>query len=184
VCHGDPHVGYFDVPELPSRVEGRTDCARCHVTTSFRAFPETFEHRRWTGFALDGQHGRIGCSECHAPLFPPDEFGRTWQAALGTSCASCHADPHGGQFQVDGVQQDCAKCHRAGDAFAELRFDHDRDSRFALGDAHAGIECTQCHPLFQVGETELVRYRPLPSECVDCHGVHEDVLLRRKVRKR
>ena len=98
-------------------------------------------------------------------------------------CASMfHADPHAGQFEVEG-ETDCARCHT--DALASfLAFDHDRDARFALGEAHAGVECSACHPAREQGGKLVVRYRPVPSECFDCHGVHEEVLLRQRPRKR
>ena len=98
-CHADPHQGRFDTPGSPGEVEGRTDCARCHDESSFRAFPRGFDHGRWTGFQLIGAHGEVACSACHEPLHAPDSVGRTWQAALGSACSDCHFDPHAGQFR-------------------------------------------------------------------------------------
>jgi hypothetical protein len=63
-----------------------------------------------------------------------------------------------------------------------LHFDHERDARFALGDAHKKLDCAACHHVEERGELEFVRYRPIAFRCVDCHGVGEDVLLRRKPR--
>jgi hypothetical protein len=63
-------------------------------------------------------------------------------------------------------------------------FDHDRDSRFALGAQHARIDCGACHkPYALTNGDEVVRYKPLPTECADCHGVSEDILLRRPRRR-
>ncbi len=181
VCHEDPHRGGFDVGEKrPATVEGRAGCARCHDETSFRTLPYGFHHARWTGFPLGAAHQRLSCSECHPPLRPADEYGRTWSPAAGTSCADCHADPHAGQFASAGVT-DCARCHDDdGPTFDDLRFLHNRDSRFLLNDAHEDLECSACHFPVSVGSEEVVRYRPLGRECVDCHGVHEDVMLQRQ----
>jgi hypothetical protein len=180
-CHEDPHRGMFDRPEHPRNVEGRTDCARCHVESSFRAFPHGFDHEQWSGYAIVGPHAALECSACHAPLRRPDENGRTWKRAKGRGCADCHADPHAGQFTEEGAN-DCARCH-VEDAPDYLSFDHERDSGFSLRPAHVDLECSACHLPEPIGAVEAVRYRPLGSRCVDCHGVDEDVLLRKRPRK-
>jgi hypothetical protein len=178
-CHADAHAGQFDTARLPVRLDGRTGCARCHGESSFRALPFGFDHALWTGFALAGGHQSTDCSSCHAPLRQPTQEGRSWGRARGPACADCHPDPHAGQFQVEG-RNDCTRCHAAAQP-KFLAFDHERDARFALGEAHAKLACSACHASVAV-ETgvETVRYRPLPIECVDCHGVREDVLLRRR----
>jgi hypothetical protein len=180
-CHEDPHEGRFDGPELAPVVEGRADCARCHVETSFRSFEAEFDHRRWTGFDLSGPHGEAACSACHPPLSAPEPGGRTWEHAQGPLCADCHEDPHAGQFTTD-AGTDCQRCH-ASDRPYYLRFNHERDSRFPLGEAHRKLECAACHFPTEEQGIRFVRYRPLGIECVDCHGVHEEVLLRQKPKR-
>lgn len=182
-CHADPHQGRFDAPDSPRAIEGRTDCARCHDESSFRAFPRGFDHGRWTGFQLVGAHGQASCSACHEPLHTPDSVGRTWQAALGNKCSDCHFDPHAGQFDERGANA-CAQCHS--DALTSyLAFNHDRDSRFPLREQHAELDCAACHKPWVSSEgNQVIRFRPLGIECVDCHGVQEDVLMRRKRRSR
>jgi hypothetical protein len=178
-CHADPHQGAFDGPGFAQQVAGRTDCARCHTTSSFRAFPDGFAHGRWTGFELDGAHAAVGCSGCHEPLRRPDEHGRTWGRARGRACADCHADPHAGQFAQAG-QANCARCHYAGKSFADLSFHHNWHSRFLLDEAHEKLACSACHePELAEGGKQVVRYRPLGMKCVDCHGLNEDQMLRR-----
>ena len=72
----------------------------------------------------------------------------TPEGSAGKSCADCHGDVHAGQFKVDG-QTDCARCHTSRvDSF--LTFNHDRDSRFALGEAHASLDCAACHKPWKV----------------------------------
>jgi hypothetical protein len=182
-CHEDPHGGLFDRKPALAQIAGREDCARCHDSSSFRALVEPFDHGRWTGFALVEDHAAAACTDCHAPLRRPDELGRTIDRANGPSCADCHIDPHAGQFRVDAVT-DCARCHTSG-APDYLAFDHERDARFALGDAHADVACASCHDTTTAADgRDVVRYRPLPITCIECHGVHEDVLLRKKPRRK
>ncbi|HEX5137003.1 MAG TPA: hypothetical protein VFY93_08535 [Planctomycetota bacterium] len=181
-CHMDPHRGEFDREGMPARVDGREGCVRCHVETSFRTFPEGgFDHGKWTGFVLDGKHATTGCSSCHAPLRKEDKFGRTWARAKGSACADCHEDPHAGQFLIDG-RIDCRRCHRSADGFKELAFRHNFDSRFALGRAHANVPCDKCHKPERMGNVVVIRYRPVPRECADCHT--PDELLRARGRDR
>lgn len=178
-CHADPHEGRFDAPDLPATVADREGCARCHEETSFRSFPRGFDHGLWTGFALVEGHAEASCADCHEPLRRPDAAGRTWGPANGSSCADCHPDPHARQFEVDGAT-DCARCH-ASERPRYLAFDHDRDSRFALGDQHERLDCSACHISFALPSgAEVVRYRPIGTECVDCHGIQEEVLVRRR----
>jgi hypothetical protein len=181
-CHQDPHAGIFDGPQFPRVVDGKQDCARCHDSTSFRTLWQGFDHGRWTGFELRQGHKTSECSACHTPLIPPDKNGRSWQPALGSSCADCHDNPHGEQFAVAGAT-DCARCH-ADEARDFSTFDHERGSRFPLGDTHKNVACAQCHesevPLGLKNAVPIVRYKPLGIECADCHGVHDEVLLRHR----
>lgn len=191
-CHQDPHAGQFDRAGLPHVLDGRADCARCHDEVSFRSFTRGFDHALWTGFALVEEHAEASCSQCHAQLKKPDAVGRTWGRSRGSACSDCHADPHGRQFaepvpaaaEVTHVElrTDCARCHVA-DAPDFLDFDHDLDSRFPLSDAHVQLDCAACHLPVVQGGLEMVRYKPLGTQCVDCHGVHEEVLLRRAPRR-
>jgi hypothetical protein len=181
-CHADPHGGRFDDDELPASVAGRGDCARCHTDSSWRAQVRDFDHGYWTGFALFEEHGSAGCAACHAPLPGSTDDGRTVAMADGAGCADCHEDPHAGQFVEDGAS-DCQRCHD--DEYEDfLSFDHERDARFALGEAHIDLACSACHFEEPRDGVALVRYRPLGTECVDCHGKNAEVLLRRKPRTR
>lgn len=184
-CHVDPHEGQFDRPDSPVEVEGTVGCARCHVETSFRSLELGFNHEKWTGFSLDGTHAEISCSECHAPVSTDRPDGRSFARARGTSCIDCHGDPHAGQFQVEG-STDCLRCHStSAHAFSELSFDHDVDSRFPLEDAHRTLACSECHRPWKLGEGfEVVRYRPLGTDCKDCHGSSKGGHARRRKRKK
>ena len=186
-CHKDPHGGVFDRPTLPQRVEGRKGCARCHDETSFRALRDGFDHGQWTGFALTGRHAKLGCASCHQPLSKPTPEGRHSKRAPGSRCADCHADPHVGQFKVS-HNNDCSKCHRSSTSFLSLRFNHELDARFRLGQAHSKVACIQCHKLERTktesGMVDFVRYRPLPRKCSECHGTQDGPFKRGRRRRR
>lgn len=187
-CHDDPHGGRFtealgdllvgdsELGDVPAgdAVTGEpapraVDCAHCHVADGFDLeVRESFEHGRFTGFALDAAHDALDCTACHAPA--PAGAELALGATLGARCDDCHQDPHAGQFlREDGM--DCARCHSAEASFLELRFDHQRDSRFELDERHAELDCTACHQPWPLADgTEVVRYRPLGTTCVECHG--------------
>jgi hypothetical protein len=153
-----------------------TPCASCHVGSpaGTAAFSLDVEGRACADcHAADDPHeGRFpgpACESCHnAEAFTDTSFDH---AALGdavAACSGCHGadDPHGGQFEG----RECSTCH-ATDGFSIPAFDH-RATRFALDGAHDGGECVACHVAEDRGPSAppLVRYRPLGTECTDCHG--------------
>jgi len=166
LCHTDVHNGAFDT-QLPA--PGGTDCAACHAQTRFDAVTWTgADHLRWTGYALRGAHSSASCRDCHGRLTVPGAQGRTLGRA-SSSCASCHSDPHGGQF-ARASATDCARCHTESASFATTTFDHQRDSRFALDLTHRVLDCSACHrPEPGPGGASVVRYVPLGTSCADCH---------------
>ncbi len=178
-CHKDPHDKQFDKKDLPQSVNGKEGCARCHIETSFRSFPDGFEHGTWTGFLLEGAHARTDCASCHKPRRRPDKTGRTWNRAKGNRCADCHSDPHAGQFEKR-KNNDCESCHRSASSFADLTFRHNFDSRFRLDKTHGALDCAECHKKERINGKVAVRYRPLGTTCADCHGSHNNPLRRRK----
>ena len=123
-----------------------------------------------TNFLLTGRHQRISCRACH-PLLA-DQPGLMRLADTPSSCAACHQDPHGGQFQdkrtPDGRHVACDRCHVTRDWLAEL-FHHDRDSRFPLRGGHEKVACTACHPPAAGTASGLLHFKPLPTQCRDCH---------------
>ncbi|MCB9879060.1 MAG: hypothetical protein H6835_15805 [Planctomycetes bacterium] len=181
-CHGDPHRGIFDRDGRPAEVDGRAGCVRCHDTASFRALLRGFDHGAFTGFQLAGKHGEQPCSACHEPLAVADATGRTWGEAKGRACADCHADPHRQQFERRGAT-DCARCHKSTTTFAALTFRHNLDSRFPIEEQHQKVACARCHQQEHVDGITFVRYRPLPVQCVDCHGREEGGATSRRRRR-
>ncbi len=54
--------------------------------------------------------------------------------------------------------------------FKKTTFDHNRDSAFKLDETHIGVDCAACHkPVQDERGAAIVRYRPLGTQCQDCH---------------
>ena len=137
-CHEkvEPHHGRL----------GR-DCATCHAETAW-SNTKAFDHSK-TKFPLKGAHEKVTCQACHV--------GEVYKG-LPTVCADCHRiqDVHGGRYG-----DKCETCH-ASSKWTEIRFDHDRDTKFALAGKHVKVKCDSCHP------GDLYRDK-LATACIACH---------------
>ena len=122
------------------------DCAACHRVT--RWSEANFDHAK-TDFTLDGKHEKVACAACH----PAERYEDT-----PTGCAACHAigDPHHGQRG-----DRCDSCHVV-EGWKEIRFDHAKDTDFALRGRHAELRCSSCHHLPRFADA-------LGTTCNDCH---------------
>lgn len=156
-CHEDVHEGDFQ-----GRAAG-DDCRSCHGQEGW--LPAEYglaRHLDEAAFLLEGAHLVTPCAACH----------RTPDGALvirlnAPDCVACHAldDPHGEQFEG----RACTACHGV-DAFPISDFDHE-STRYPLAGAHAAVACGDCHHSEPAGDGgTFVRYRPLGTECRDCHG--------------
>jgi hypothetical protein len=109
--------------------------------------------------------GARSCAECHETTsFRVAAFDHAKVASA--SCRSCHdrQNPHADQFG----ETDCRSCHDT-NSYRIEQFDHTR-TRFALDGAHTRAACSACHSATTLAGRTLVRYRPLPTTCVACHG--------------
>ncbi len=172
-CHADAHEGQL----------GKSpDCASCHTEQGF--FPPKFgllEHQK-TRYPLEGAHQVVPCAQCHEATpslrakipkallvsLKKKKHQELFSSALFDfsrpldRCDSCHTDVHGAQFK--GLA--CDSCHQLA-SFAQVRFDHAKDSRFPLEGAHQEVKCQQCH--FPPTPNDPVRYKPLDLTCRGCH---------------
>jgi hypothetical protein len=164
-CHTDPH-----------RPAQGAVCTSCHTTDAWKT--TSVNHDR-TDFKLAGLHARVACAACHR------------QPALRTvlsadRCATCHADPHKGEFA-----QDCASCHTAS-GWTAAAFDHG-STTFPLSGGHGGLACVACHKpgappaaaltsrrapgRLPTSAARAVDFRGLQTGCVTCHeDVHQSDL--------
>ncbi|MDQ8155284.1 MAG: cytochrome c3 family protein [Gemmatimonadota bacterium] len=176
-CHVDPHLGRYDAGRPGAPVDG---CRACHDARRF--VPATLAASRHAayGFALDGAHRAIPCRDCHKQFGARSSGGAlrgttpaahlAFSTAPRAACASCHADPHEGQFASRPQRGACESCHETDRWVGAARFVHDRDSSFPLAGAHSRVPCAACHiAAAQSGGGTRVRYRPLPLACEGCH---------------
>jgi hypothetical protein len=168
-CHTDPHGGQFAArhvagagPAAEAERSAPVACTPCHTTVAWDSV--TFDHDS-TRYPLRGAHRTLACRKCHtAPVAGrPVRF-----SGLPLTCdgAGCHTNPHGGQFASRPRGSACTRCHTEA-AWAQLVFDHQRDSDYPLDGAHRRLRCVACHK--PQGQPAIVRYRPLPHRCEDCH---------------
>ena len=172
-CHVDAHLGQLSAPAA---------CDTCHTVQGFA--PARYEPADHKQYPLQGAHRTAACSSCHrtdasleAKAGPVRAFlekrSRSDRISLvqfhpkGDSrrCDACHVDPHRSQFADRVKQSGCADCHQV-ESFAQVRFDHAKDSTFPLTGAHEKVACAACHVADAAG---VVRYKPLSPTCAACH---------------
>ncbi len=192
-CHGDGHLGQIRRVVPPSATSSATSrppaCETCHSNFGFSTVSFGPDQHEKTRFPLAGAHGGVPCLGCHKPTAAlrkqvadlrrkggrPHGVRRglvsdarfSWEPKTLGRCTTCHKDVHAGQFAERVAKQDCAACHVA-ETFHTLKFDHDKDSRFALRGAHRTTDCALCHVADR--KTGTVRYKPLSQACSSCHA--------------
>lgn len=158
-------------------------CERCHIDHQGRDFElifwgkegmAAFNHRQ-AGFELEGAHALQACRDCHtaAKQVAKDLAARgadpaTTFLGLGTTCLSCHQDPHAGQFEAQLQVKSCASCHGQTTWKPAVGFDHAKTS-FPLTGSHAAVTCQRCHTSDGKGGKAVVRFRGVATACASCH---------------
>lgn len=142
-CHGadDAHRGQLGVR-----------CESCHGEASWLG-DVRFDHDM-TSFPLLGLHATASCSDCHD--------GSTFQDAERT-CVGCHGSR---DVHEQRLGPDCRNCHNP-NGWEIWRFDHDRQTAFALHGAHDGLDCLACH------STPVEARVRLSSSCGECHALDD-----------
>ena len=150
-CHGK------DQPHGQVRANVQR-CDRCHGEIGWKP-PRTkldFDHddKAQAAMPLVGTHADVACAKCH----PKSQFKL---AKFDGECAQCHQSPHDGQ--LFGTKK-CSLCHSpALRALDEVRFDHKKETGYALIAKHAQTACTSCHT------KALGKQKPQPG-CEGCHA--------------
>lgn len=136
-CHkkDEPHEGKVG-----------TNCASCHDASAWRRVK--FDHDK-TKYALRGKHVDVPCVQCH--------FGNRYKDTPQI-CVSCHApdDVHHGERGPK-----CGDCHTTS-GWKTAKFDHKRQTGYALLGVHVRIDCADCHRTGNLKDK-------VPKDCVGCH---------------
>ncbi len=161
-CHKDAHAGQFAI-----RADGGR-CESCHQEQGF--VPANFgigEHEK-SRFPLVGSHMAAPCVACHKMVTTRGRQKVRQFVFASLACEVCHETPHAGQFSRGVQKKSCDTCHSPA-AWNELKFIHDRDSRFRLEGAHRNVACEQCHVRVQVKSAIFTLYKPINPACATCH---------------
>ena len=148
------HARDFTTPVLDHRASGfPITCESCHTMDTWLA--RSFDHARFTGFALTGMHATLDCTACHIN----NKFKGT-----PANCYACHQKEFVATSNPNHVQagfpRDCGMCHSTVN-WTNATFDHTAFTKFPLTGAHATLQCTQCHINGQFAGT--------PTNCASCH---------------
>ncbi len=151
-CHEDPHRGQL-----------ARDCAQCHDEHRFTPSRYDEERHAQTRLPLLGAHQAIPCEVCHTRDLPGDVQRFRWEGSP-SACATCHDDPHRGQFG----EQSCADCH-APERFSPSSFGVGAHARlgFPLTGPHA-VDCARCH-VSGLHHGQAITWRGTPADCAGCH---------------
>lgn len=132
-------------------------CGRCHTASSWKPQKATldFDHndKAMAAMPLEGAHADVACSKCH----PKSAFKL---ATFDGGCEQCHKSPHAGQLFST---KKCQVCHSPTlRTLRDVRFDHKKETRYALLAKHADLACTSCH-------TKALAMKKPNGACESCH---------------
>jgi hypothetical protein len=130
-----------------------TTCESCHTMNSW--FGASFDHLKFTGFALTGVHATLPCTACHI---------NNVFAGTPATCYACHSADYNATNNPPhaqlGLPQDCGTCHSTSN-WLNAKFDHTLYAHYPLTGMHATVACAQCH----VNNN----YMSTPTACYGCH---------------
>jgi hypothetical protein len=165
-CHQDAHDNQF----APAPYNNR--CESCHTVTDFHRTTFTIAQHKTTRFTLTGAHIAVPCADCHKA----GAAGRNDKVVAfhfeNRSCATCHTDPHKGEFndrmahqRANGTPFGCEACHNT-KTWADINgFDHAK-TKFPLLGTHRTVACADCHKSTSSYESRFAGTSPL---CESCH---------------
>ena len=154
-------IGYHGTFKEPCR-----SCHKEHPAASQSIVPldeRKFDHNR-AAFKLQGKHLELKCDKCHKKR-PLDRDVAHYTEIRFSQCLDCHKDPHQSQLGTR-----CESCHAVlGWRGKELKFDHDKDSKFTLMGSHRQAKCVGCHKPREGEILASAVFRGLDKNCASCH---------------
>ncbi len=126
-------------------------CEACHTAKEWKDI--IFDHDRDTKYPLEGKHIKVECKLCHtAPLYTEEPV---------RACIACHRKDDEEKGHKGRYGEKCETCHIA-KGWKDVRFNHDRETKFPLRGKHEKTKCSSCH-------TGTLYKTKTPTECVACH---------------
>jgi hypothetical protein len=145
-CHADIH-----------RARMGANCEQCHTVKGWSVSVQAIGNHQ-NRSPLLGAHAAVDCESCHKGAATGQFVG------LSTQCYSCHAKDYQGAASPNhltaGFSTTCEQCHGV-NTWLDAKFDHLKQTGFALTGAHATLQCVACH----VGG----KFQGTPAACVGCH---------------
>ena len=157
VCHrGDQHGPKFTRNTTPNpRIKFCKEPEKIVFKTDYQSAPfVTFFHNDHTyRFRMDCNncHQDQPCVSCHYQNKRPVPLGSISREMAESKCIHCHNTMS---------EDNCVSCHRKEPL--QERFNHNQDTRWALGVYHAEADCKKCHKQNQPK-------RKTASSCMACH---------------
>ncbi|MBK9323428.1 MAG: hypothetical protein IPM97_10900 [Bdellovibrionaceae bacterium] len=159
---------------------GLTDknCMECHREHKGRDFDsmaideKKFDHKKLTGYDLEGKHADIKCTECHKNKLGPKYLrpGDTQYFGNTSTCISCHKKDDVHFFKGNLAKKDCNACHGIKTWKDEIKFDHTRDGNYKLTGKHAEAKCNDCHLTNKNKKIFTYKWPQLKTaKCLTCH---------------
>ncbi|RZA15518.1 MAG: hypothetical protein EOP10_26230, partial [Proteobacteria bacterium] len=176
-CHKDISSHVDAKKHFHGLMNGKA-CIDCHKEHKGRnaiinAFDQkTFDHSR-TGFILDGAHVRAECTSCHTEK-RSEKITRKNDTQFfgkqGSTCLSCHAKDDIHFFETPKFKgKDCGTCHVT-EAWKNVeKFDHTRETGYALVGIHAEQSCKKCHVSEGKNNIKYSWPRLETQKCLTCH---------------
>jgi len=162
-CHKDAGRDIERKTGFHGRIKNRGECRSCHTDHRGRdariviASESTFDHAQ-TDYPLQDAHLKVRCANCHL-------LGKKYREALRT-CGGCHDKDDNKKGHQGKFGSKCESCHTAKD-WKTIRFDHDRDTKYALRGKHKQTRCAECHP-------RRLYVDKAPVLCNACHKKDDD----------
>jgi hypothetical protein len=147
-----------DDDEKGHRGELGRDCAKCHSEKGWKEISR-FDHEKTKFPIAKGKHKDVKCADCHINR----EYAKT-----PTACDACHKKDDQEKGHKGRYGTKCETCH-VDRGWKQIKFDHDRDTKYPLKGKHRETKCDDCHsplkPLYG---------QHLSTQCVSCHKKDDD----------
>ncbi len=165
-CH-KPKLKYRETPSKCESCHQKDDvhkgklgleCGSCHNAKDWKK--STFDHEKAKFKLVGGKHADVKCDKCH--FDNTLKLDKTFKGAA-KDCNSCHRKDDQAKGHKGRYGEKCETCH-TDRGWKELRFNHEKDTKYVLRDKHLQVKCDSCHlpakPLYK---------QNLSTKCVACH---------------